>query len=267
MKSISEEHIERYGRYPDTLSDEQKEQIKLAISEDPELRQLADWFKDYYEELDSLTAKVVSKSVIPLYPIEKNGIQGNSRHLIFAAMSTAPQKSSMETVATLASEEDRTVARILRNLNRNEYKIHLIRHEQPTKNERTIFTIEELNMDLVIDRSRHLSFKGKTNLDELDWQRASFSLRIPLAECNIDKNDVVKGKIEKTIQAGEQQVSMHWEEGELKFGFSQSIESGNDINRLIISDKSSSRLIRLNRKSDYSMPLDDFKSLAVQFYK
>lgn len=267
MENISEDHIERYVRFPDTLTAEQKDQITKAITENTELRELADWFKDFYEELDSLTAKEVTKSVIPLYPIEKKENQGNPRHLIFAAMTKAPQKSSMETIATLASEEDQTVARILRNHDRNEYKVHLIRNEQPVENERTIFTIEELNMDLVIDQSRHLSFEAGTKLNELDWQRSSFSLRLPLGACKIDKNDLNNSRLEKTVQIGEQHVSIRWEEGLLKFNIHQPAKRKNEISRLIISDKSTSKLIRLNGGSDYSIPIGYFESLAVQFYK
>jgi len=266
LKNITEEHIERFIRYPESLSDTEKDHIASAISEDAELRHLAEWFADFYGEFDSLTVSIPPKSVIPLHPIKKRDKKSQKKQLVFAAMSTSPQRNTMETVATLASESDRTVARILRNKGNGEYKIHLIRQQAPEENEKTIFTIEDLNMDLVLGSGRHLSFTAGEKLNGLNWQQASCSLRIPLGKCYLTEKELKSSTLEKTVQAGKQQISIHREDGVLKFTIPQSPGYDDMISRLIISDESESKLVHLSGETEFIIPVDKRGPLMIQFF-
>lgn len=49
---IDEEMIERYVRYPDTLSEEAHAEVEAFIDENELARQIADFYREYYSELN-----------------------------------------------------------------------------------------------------------------------------------------------------------------------------------------------------------------------
>lgn len=269
MKTISEEEIERFVRFPDTLSDEEAERIQSAIAEDKELRQLADWFADFYHELDALALPVSQNTLIPLRPIGKEQAgSGANSPLVLAAMSSSPKAGPMETVATLASEEDQTVARILRNREEREYKIHLIRSEQPTDDEQTIFTIEDLNMDLVLDHSRHLAVEGSARLDELDWEQSTFNLRTPLGKYEIGEPEIKEEGYFETLDLAHHHISFQISNGQIEVDMQPTKPPAPVISRVLITGRESgSRLIRLHGETSLSVNNQHEEALTIQFFR
>ena len=54
MSPRDEEVIERYIRFPDTLSAEDRERASELLRSDPTARRLAAFYRGYYDELDAL---------------------------------------------------------------------------------------------------------------------------------------------------------------------------------------------------------------------
>lgn len=54
MNPDNEEAIERLVRFPEALSPREREEIEALIRTDPVARELAAFFRSYYDELDDL---------------------------------------------------------------------------------------------------------------------------------------------------------------------------------------------------------------------
>lgn len=54
MDKVTEHMIERYVRYPESLSEEERRDVEEALQEDKLLRDIADFYRAFYEELDTL---------------------------------------------------------------------------------------------------------------------------------------------------------------------------------------------------------------------
>ena len=176
---ITEDHIEKFVRFPELLSKSEKEKIRKAITESPELQELANWFRNFYDDLDKVR-DAKKRHVISLTPFEHSSAQNSKPSpLILAAKSNKRNKDPLETIATFVSEEEQTVVRVLYKHNSEEYQIHLLRNEEPKEDELFILSIDEI-ADFVIDSSRHISFASNTDLDSIDWDNTSLSLRSPV---------------------------------------------------------------------------------------
>lgn len=51
---INEELLERYVRYPETLSEEECNEVQALLRESELARQIVAFYQDYYSELDEL---------------------------------------------------------------------------------------------------------------------------------------------------------------------------------------------------------------------
>lgn len=52
--NINEELLERYVRYPETLSEEECSEVQALLGESELARQIVEFYQDYYSELDEL---------------------------------------------------------------------------------------------------------------------------------------------------------------------------------------------------------------------
>lgn len=51
---INEELLERYVRYPQTLSEKERSEVQALLEESELARQIVAFYEDYYSELDEL---------------------------------------------------------------------------------------------------------------------------------------------------------------------------------------------------------------------
>ena len=77
MKHISESHIERFVRFPETFTSSEKEVIRREMLANPELKAMAEWFTEFYDELDFLVRNRPSDGIIELIPIEQKKHETN----------------------------------------------------------------------------------------------------------------------------------------------------------------------------------------------
>ena len=54
MAEVTEHTIERYVRYPESFSEAERQAVEEAIRKDKLLRDIADFYRAFYEELDTL---------------------------------------------------------------------------------------------------------------------------------------------------------------------------------------------------------------------
>lgn len=56
--SFSEEDLERYVRFPETLTPEMRQVIESQLEIDPEMKRVVSFYRAFYEELDALSREV-----------------------------------------------------------------------------------------------------------------------------------------------------------------------------------------------------------------
>jgi hypothetical protein len=54
MSPRDEEIVERYIRYPESLSDKDREDVAGLLRTDPTARRIADYYRRFYDELDAI---------------------------------------------------------------------------------------------------------------------------------------------------------------------------------------------------------------------
>jgi len=269
LDRILEEHIERFVRFPETLSSSEKELISTAINKHADLKELAEWFADFYQEIDNQMAVTKPEQGILLTPIQISKVRYREQFQILAAMTPAIRGSSFETVATLAAEKEGTVARILRHTNTRDYKLHLIRREKPTDHERTIFTIKDLGLDLVLNQSRHLQFKATPLLEKLDWNQSTCILKEPLGTCHIELQEMKSDGFVKSIKVNSREFSIIYKRNESLIEIHQDQMGGiyHSTTKILISNvESDDRLFKLSGNNMLSIPVENEKELVIQFF-
>nr|BDD47194.1 hypothetical protein 5 [Balneolaceae bacterium] len=191
MDKITEEHIEKFVRFPDSLTQTEKKEVRKAISNSQELQDLANWFRSFYKELDDI-GKAGKKHVISLVPFQHHSDTNAKHHpLILAAKSKKRKRDSLETLATFVSKEERTVVRVLYKHSEEKYQIHLIREGEPEEDELFILSVNGIT-DFVIDKRRHITFDSSSKLDAIDWENITLSLRSPIGFFKLGSQELNK---------------------------------------------------------------------------
>ena len=65
MSPSDELAVERFIRYPDTLSSEERAAVERLLRTDPVAREVAHFFRSFYAELDALTDEEGSSRELP----------------------------------------------------------------------------------------------------------------------------------------------------------------------------------------------------------
>ena len=121
MKKPSEKQIEQYVRYPEELSEKEKDWIETILKTDEELKLIAEWFRRFYVILDEVDLdddqlypnEKHHPSVIFLKPL-KSAINNGRRNFILAAQTDGAETTNMiEQIRTFASKKYGTVVRVL----------------------------------------------------------------------------------------------------------------------------------------------------------
>lgn len=265
MKHITEEHIEKFVRYPELLSKDEKNAIKEVIGQSRELRQLAQWFEDFYADLDELDRKH-GDHVVSLQPIDYKSAQGSPHNqLIFAAKSDVKQEEGLlETLATFASEEQQIIVRILRDNGKEQYQIHLLYEEEPNENEMNILTLIDRDIDFIIDSSRHVSFPLDEQWEDIDWQKVSLSLRKPLTYRKISKEYLSDDCLDLLLIEGIS-VRLHQTDSVLKIKKDPLISK--ECSRVVIKGKNMGcRLFRFREDHKLKVSLSQLEPVSVWFF-
>lgn len=132
MSKPTEKNIEQYIRFPSELSGEEKTWIEEWVKKDQEIRALAEWYKQYYKNVDQVekdrgmfdAEKPVNITLNPYNRPQKIA----SNVFVLAAQTPAVdrRKANLRTIRTFVSEEHKTLIRVLYDSGKNYSKLHVI---------------------------------------------------------------------------------------------------------------------------------------------
>lgn len=173
MKKITEHKIEQFIRFPHELSSDEKKQIENAIRVSDEMRRTYYFYKEFYAEYDRISGS--SKNVIVLKPYSfKKSRKGP---VVLAAMTGKTPLSGLKTLATLVSEKEKSVVRILEDQRDKTLQFHVLMKDLK-QSERAILSLISPELDLVTNTDGKL--KGVQELSDVSWEQAHTLLRLPV---------------------------------------------------------------------------------------
>ena len=130
MKKSTKEHIESYIFTPNLLSTEKKREVEELLKESDELRAVADWYRSFKNEIryveKSKSKKRPESSKVDLLPAPVIKKKKHSFILAAKTTSTHKSKSSLLTLRTFISKENKALVRVIRDSDSSQVQIHAI---------------------------------------------------------------------------------------------------------------------------------------------
>ncbi|MAO65754.1 MAG: hypothetical protein CL666_12225 [Balneola sp.] len=251
MKKISEHSIEQYIRFSDELSSARKREIKQVIDQSEELQATYQFLLSYYEELDRVFG--VQPFVFPLKPLQLK--ERSAGPVVLAAMTSAQERSMLQTRVTLVSEENNRVVRVLENERDNCLQFHVI-SEKEGQNERVILSLVKPEIDLVTDEFGKL--KGVRDLSNIDWNSIYSVLRVPGLKLEIDP------EYHSFPVADHSKVQLSFDGKKIEISVAH---CDNDYSRILLVQKGSTELqIVTANKVVFNLEAND-KPFSLYFYE
>ena len=174
MKKL-EEKIEQYIRYPETLSETEREVIRISIEKNDHVAKLAKWFREFYKLADKRAGKAKSTR-FELNPIRHKPAEDDHR-FVLAAMSPKAATDGVDEIMTYVSEANQTVLRVLKNNRQNTINLHVI-SSRLDDNESAILYIKEKDRYIITKPGGKLSLPyGKPwTKNDLIWKNCEILL-------------------------------------------------------------------------------------------
>lgn len=211
MVDISEKEIEQVVRFPHLISDERRKMIEQAISCSKPLQELAHFFKEYQQLFHKLHIPSNIQRIIPLSPFRINDRSEQLRYFVLEAQARENAQNSFQTVATLASEEDETLVRILSERGNPQYRIHVL-SKRLGPQDLPILSIDGLDTDLVINRDGWGRFTPEVDLENYNWEASSLSVRIPIKRYAVSVSSI---NDQQQMQSPDVMLCLQQKEGSL----------------------------------------------------
>lgn len=177
-----EHRIEQYLRYPTELSEEERFKIELLLKTDGEAIEIAKWLHDFYDEFDQLN----KPKLITLSPQKYN--PKVSGPMVLAAMSTEAIHKGLTTKATFASEEHKTLLRVLENKQNQDFQFHVLSNYVGSE-DRVLIEIEQLGLEFITDKGGVLKGIKSKELSDINWDQALAMIRVPFSSCTFSIDD------------------------------------------------------------------------------
>ncbi|WP_103665894.1 hypothetical protein [Gracilimonas amylolytica] len=251
MKRIQEKDIEQFVRFPHRLNADEINEIREAIDDSDETREIYEFYCDFYKEYDRVSEKRVYTIQLSTYKTTR--IHGP---VILAAKSIADDHEKLKTLATLVSEEHKVVVRVLENSTDASIQIHVLNNKSESIGH-TVLSLPEYDLDIVTDK--HGKVKGIKNLSGVEWKRIKPILRLPVkmkvfnAKDTSDSNFEIEG-IEVDVAIGNEYVELN---SELFLA---------DISKLLLVTANETELVRTGQEA-VRVKLEKPEDLTVYFYR
>ena len=195
--------LEKYIRYPNELSSEQKEYIRDLLKNDEEANSYYASIYDFYSQLDRINKPTVIELGYKNFESKVGG------PLVLSAMTPITKSAPLITKATFASDDESTLIRILEDTVTEIYQIHVLA-KTIGENDRLLLGIKNTGIQLVTNKGGKLKGIDKSIFSGLDLASSQVILRLPSVsiECipQIHKdpiqlmNDIVLQKDESKYQ-------------------------------------------------------------------
>jgi hypothetical protein len=200
MRHIDENMLEQLLKRPDSLSANDRESLDRHLASCSVCRDTIDFLRSIHAELDGtiypghprvrelLDSLFPRAHIIPLTPYryvpDPPPVEGNSI-TVLAAMSSDTAEMRFETVATLVSEKDGALVRILHDRSVNQFRV-FVNVEDDSKRDHAIVSIPSIPLELVTDSNGQATFEIPRERIPLDWRGLNAMLRTPVATLRID---------------------------------------------------------------------------------
>jgi hypothetical protein len=190
LRKPSIKEIERYILDPSSLFPARADEIHEWIKKDAEIRQLSEWLKTFNGSVSQIDQqkKVVGKTprLINLVPFKTKIRQKNG--FVLAAQTPAVKKmSGLRTLKTFSSEAYKTLMRVLHDLDRKEYRLHVL-SEYVGEEDIVIIDIPDANLSMISDKGGVFKLKeDQIEQDEIvNWKNCRLQLPLTKAEVYYD---------------------------------------------------------------------------------
>lgn len=253
MKDITEKEIEQYVRFPQEISEEQWARIKKKIDASQELQEIAQFFKEYDEYLDEAIRASRSINIIPLTLFKPEQKFTKPNRLILAAQ-TKQQSSKLQTVATLSSEENETVVRILSEKETDKCRIHVLSNRLENQAP-SILSFQDIGTDLVIGKDGRLRFEPDFNPHNYDWSSASFALRLSLEQFIVRRDHLTDDSGPEKMEGSNCSLRLESEGGKLLGTIIPSSNDSSKVSRIVVKGKKTGRCISPVMNNSFSVPV------------
>lgn len=177
MNTTDELHIELYIRFPKDLSEEEYHRIEQLIQNDAEAKELAHWFREYYQNFDLLNRPLILS-------LKRKKIQAKqSGPLVLAALSPLKNQSGLITKATFGSEEESTLVRVLENTSNHKVQVHVL-SKYIGEEDRVLIGFENSGVELITQKGGKLKNIESEALSDINWEQAMLLLRLSSSSCS-----------------------------------------------------------------------------------
>jgi len=126
---------------------------------------------------------------ISLSPLSANVKVEYPYRFTWATKTEENVQASLHTVAVLASKEQDTLVRILREAETSQHRIHVL-SKLLEPQQFAILSIDDLDTDLIINGDGQLRLTPNYDLKQYHWNSAAFSLRIPVKRYVVFPSDM-----------------------------------------------------------------------------
>lgn len=174
--------IEQYLRFPEELSMAERSEIEQLLETNEEAQNIAEWLTAFYHEYDQLNKPKLIKLAPQKYNPKVSG------PMILAAMSPETIPKGLSTKATFASEEHKTLLRVLENIQQHDFQFHVL-SKYVGSEDRVLIEIENSGLEFVTDRGGLLKNIQNPELSDINWDEALALVRVPFTSCTFNPKD------------------------------------------------------------------------------
>lgn len=251
MKRIQEKDIEQFVRFPHRLNADKINDIREAIDDSDETREIYEFYCEFYKEYDRVSEK--RAYTIQLSTFRKTRIHGP---VILAAKSVADDHEKLKTLTTLVSEEHKVVVRVLENSTDASIQIHVLNNKSESIGH-TVLSLPEYDLDIVTDEQGKV--KGIKNLSDVEWNRIKPILRLPVKKKVFNAKDTSDSHFE--VEGNEVEIAIGNEYVELNSNLFLT-----DISRLLLVTAIETELVRTGQET-VRVNMEKPEDLTVYFYR
>ena len=245
MEKINEYIIEQFVRYPDEFTVSERAQIKEFIAKNEESRRIADWYKEFYDQLNIVNRPVLLKLKNKKFTAKYSG------PMVLAAMTSPEMNSGIVTKATFASEEQNTLVRILEDRRSKKLQFHVLSKFIGEK-DRVLIGFEGLGFEFVTDKGGKLKDIEVQELSNLNWQETMLLLRLSSSTCHYEPGDSLNVCDDCNLSVND--------------GICMLQLSNDSISRILVEQNDEIKIF--NVEGDvFSFEIDDGKAFTVYLYK
>jgi hypothetical protein len=177
-----EHRIEQYLRFPEELSITERSEMAQLLKNNAEARNIAEWLTSFYDEYDQMMKPALIKLSPQKYDPKISG------PMVLAAMSPDAMPKELSTKATFASEEHKTLLRVLENTQLHNLQFHVL-SKYIGSNDRVLIEIEDSGLELVTEKGGILKNIENPELSDINWDEALALVRVPFSSCSFNSDD------------------------------------------------------------------------------